>query len=403
MKLRFAFPIFLALAILAPLITSVKPAHADGVACDSSKTVLLIQDITPWAGQTNHDPNGADANELMTQQEKFCSINSSQVATIKLAKFTEIIIPSAQDQTYYDNLFPSGTILSEISSWVEDGGVLSANLADCASAPGAGGGWSFSACTSTSSSYTFVGGVQHIGSFSDDNNIASSSSPVVTGDNGGTNGGQIVDSGCLKDLDCWGFSTHSYFTNLPSDTTVILTEPNGPVFVEYRYGDGLVIATTTSIEWRYDYFQPSYQNLKLLANEIGYQHFRSTCQEKDGEGDFNGNHGKGHFHFDKDHCKDRDPEGVWASDRGDGNSFQSTQIQSAQFDPTIRPRSITITGLGTVIEVNSLGISVAIPVAFTLVAVETGPTTPGLVSFVFSDAFANAGPLTSGSVILHGW
>src|SRR3989449_11496092 len=113
---------------------------------------------------------------------------------------------------------------------------------------GAGGGWSSSACTSTASSYTFVGGVQHIGSFSDDNNIASSSSPVVTGDNGGTNGGQIVDNGCLNDLDCWGFSSHSYFTNLPSDTTVILTKPKGPVFIQYRYGDGLVIATTTSIE-----------------------------------------------------------------------------------------------------------------------------------------------------------
>src|SRR5438876_10551069 len=193
----------------------------------------------------------------MTKQELFCIINTSQVATTNLTHYTEIIIPSAQDQTYYDNLFPSGTILSEISSWVKDGGVLSANLADCASAPGAGGGWSSSACTSTASSYTFVGGVQHIGSFSDDNNIASSSSPVVTGDNGGTNGGQIVDNGCLNDLDCWGFSSHSYFTNLPSDTTVILTEPNEPVFIEYRYGDGHVLATTTSIECRYDDLQPS--------------------------------------------------------------------------------------------------------------------------------------------------
>src|SRR5436853_1906278 len=403
MKLRLAFPIFLALVILAPAGLAVRPAHGTSVPCDGSKTVLLIQDITPWSGQTNHNPDGADVNELRTQQDSFCVITSSQVSTTNLAHFQEIIIPSAQSQTYYDNLFPGGTIQSKIASWVAHGGVLSANLADCASAPGAGGGWSHSACSVTASSYTFVGGVRHIGSFSDENTIVTSSSPVVTGKYGGTHGGQIVDNSCLKDLDCWGSSSHAYFTNLPSSTTIILRETNGPVFIEYQYGDGLVIATTTSIEWRYDYFQPSYQNLKLLANEIGYQHFRSTCQEKDGEGAFNGNHGKGHFHFDKDHCKDRDPEGVWASDRGDGNSFRSTEIQSAQFDPTIRPRSITITGLGTVIEVNSLGISVAIPVAFTLVAVETGPITPGLVSFVFSDGFANAGPLTSGSVVLHGW
>src|SRR5207244_10756869 len=85
------------------------------------------------------------------------------------------------------------------------------------------------------------------------------------------------------------------------------------------------------------------------------------------------------------------------------NSCKTLESQSAQVYPPIRLLSITITGLGTLIEVNSLGISVAIPVAFTLVAVETGPITPGLVSFVFSDGFANAGPLTSGSVILHGW
>src|SRR5207245_5412557 len=118
-------------------------------------------------------------------------MTSSHTDTYKLATLLELIIPSTQNKAYYYNLLTSGTILSEISSWVEDGGVLSANLADCASAPGAGGGWSSSACTSTASSYTFVGGFQHIGSFSDVNNITSSSTPVVTVDNGGTNGGHI--------------------------------------------------------------------------------------------------------------------------------------------------------------------------------------------------------------------
>ena len=403
MKLRLAFPIFLALVILAPAGLAVRPAHGTSVPCDGSKTVLLIQDITPWSGQTNHNPDGADVNELRTQQDSFCMITSSQVSTTNLAHFQEIIIPSAQSQTYYDNLFPGGTIQSKIASWVAHGGVLSANLADCASAPGAGGGWSHSACSVTASSYTFVGGVKHIGSFSDENTIVTSSSPVVTGKYGGTHGGQIVDNSCLKDLDCWGSSSHAYFTNLPSGTAIILRETNGPVFIEYQYGDGLVIATTTSIEWRYDYFQSSFQNLKLLANEIGYQNFKTVCQEKDGEGDFNGNHGKGHFKFDEDKCEDEDPNQVWASDRGDGRGFQSTQIQTVQFDWMTLPRTMTITGLGIVGGTTGLGTSLGLPVAFTFVAVETGPTTPGSVSFIFSDGYANAGPLTGGSVILHGW
>src|SRR5437879_11803695 len=116
---------------------------------------------------------------------------------INRAMTTVILLPSAQVQTYFDTLFPSGTILSEISSWVEDGGVLSANLADCASAPGAGGGWSSSACTSTASSYTFVGGVQHIGSFAPDTSIARSSSPDAARHKGGTHGRLTVHNGCL--------------------------------------------------------------------------------------------------------------------------------------------------------------------------------------------------------------
>ena len=403
MKLRSAFVILLALAILSPAGLAFRPVHGTGVTCDPSKTVLLIQDVTPWAGTTNHNSDGADVNELMTQQSSFCMINSNQISTTNLAQFQEIIIPSAQNQTYYDNLFPGGEISSSITSWVAGGGVLSANLADCASAPGSGGGWSSSACSTTASSYAFVGGVGHEGSFSDDNSIVASSSPVLTGQYGGTNGGQIGDDSCLKDLDCWGSSSHAYFTNLPSGTTVILGEPNGPVFVEYQYGDGLVIATTTSIEWRYDYFQPAYQNLKLLANEIGYQNFKTICQERDGEGDFNGHHGKGHFHFDNDQCEDGNRDQVHASDRGDGRDFQSTQIQTVQFDRMTLPRTITITGLGIVGGTTGLGTSLGLPVAFTFVAVETGPTTPGSVSFVFSDGYSNAGSLTSGSVLLHGW
>ena len=394
MKTRSILLVLLTLAVLAPLSLAPRLAHATTVACDSSKTVLLIQDITPWAGTTNHNPSGADVNELTAQHAAFCSINSSQLSAYNLAQFQEIVIPSAQNQNYYNNLFPSGSIHARISSWVSHGGVLLANLADCGSATGAGGGWSTSACRLGASSYAFVGGVKHVGSFSDENTVVTSSSPVVTGRYGGGHGGQISDTGCVKDLDCWGWSSHAYFTNLPSGTTIILNEPHGPVFIEYRYGDGLVIATTTSVEWRYDYSQPASQNLKLLANAIGYENFKTVCQEKDGDGDFNGNHGKGHFHVDNDQCEDGDPNQVSSSDRGDGKSFQSTQIQTTQFQSTTMPRTLTVTGLG---------VTGGLPVAFTFVAIETGPTTPGVASFVFSDGFSNVGPLTSGSILLHGW
>ena len=390
MKLRPAFLITLAVVLLAP--TTLGPrlnvVHADSFPCDSSMTVLLIQDDPPRFSASNHDPNGADVNELMAQNLPFCMISSSQLGSIKLSQFSDIIIASTQNQAFYDNLFPGGSVSPNISNWVKHGGVLSANLADCA-----GGSWSFTQCSSDSSfSYTFLGGVRHVVSFSEDDKIAIQSHPIITGQFGGTHGGQIVDNSCLQDLDCWQHSSHGYFTNLPAGTIILLTDSNGPVFIEYRHGDGLVIATTTSIEWRYDYFQPDFQNLKLLANEIGYQDFKAQCQENDGDGEFEGNHGHGHFKHDHDQCEDGDPDQVSSTDRGDGKGFQSTWIQSTQLDRITR--TVTIIGLGTI------GL---LPVSFTYIAVEPGLTTPGWVSFAFSDGFTNAGPVTSGSIVLHGW
>jgi hypothetical protein len=114
------------------------------------------------------------------------------------------------------------------------------------------------------------------------------------------------------------------------------------------------------------------------------------CRESDGEGDFHGTNGNGHFSFDRDGCIDGDHDSVDASDRGDRKDFHSTELDSVQYDDTAH--TMTVVGLGTV---NGL------PVIFTFVATETGTGTPGLVSFVFSDGYTNVGPLQNGSIILH--
>jgi hypothetical protein len=114
------------------------------------------------------------------------------------------------------------------------------------------------------------------------------------------------------------------------------------------------------------------------------------CGEADGEGDFHGDHGNGHFAMDSDGCRDGDNDQVKMTNRGDGHDFQSTSINSVAFDPLTN--TLTITGVG---------ITSGLPVAFTLVAIETSLATPGWVSFVSSDGFSNAGPLTSGTILLH--
>jgi len=116
---------------------------------------------------------------------------------------------------------------------------------------------------------------------------------------------------------------------------------------------------------------------------------QSGCQESDGNGDFQGQQ-SGNFGFDNDGCMDGDQNQVSSTNRGDGRDFQSTQITTSTFDATAN--TVTITGVGT---------SNGIPVTFVFVALETGPTTPGWVSFAFSDGYTNAGTLVNGSVLLH--
>jgi hypothetical protein len=115
------------------------------------------------------------------------------------------------------------------------------------------------------------------------------------------------------------------------------------------------------------------------------------CNEGDGNGDFQGQHGQnGNFNVDDDQCEDGDQNQVSSTNLGDGKDFKSTQISTTKFDAVAH--TVTITGLGT---------HGGVPVAFTFVALETGPTTPGWVSFAFSDGYTNAGTLTNGIVVLH--
>jgi hypothetical protein len=114
------------------------------------------------------------------------------------------------------------------------------------------------------------------------------------------------------------------------------------------------------------------------------------CHEGDGNGHFEGDNGKGHAQFDSDGCVDGDQNTVDSENRGDGQSFHSTSVDSVAFDSLTN--TVTITGIGT---------SAGSVMAFVLVAAESTPLTPGWVSLSFSDGYVNTGSLTDGSVVLH--
>jgi hypothetical protein len=114
------------------------------------------------------------------------------------------------------------------------------------------------------------------------------------------------------------------------------------------------------------------------------------CPTADGDGDEPGkNGGSAHFHFHHDDCNQQ-PDSEDFSDRGSGIDFHSTQVTSATFDNLTH--SVTIAGLGT---------NNGLPVAFTIVAVDSTLVPPGLFSITLSDGYSNIGNLLDGSIALH--
>ncbi|TMD33143.1 MAG: hypothetical protein E6I95_09525 [Chloroflexi bacterium] len=114
------------------------------------------------------------------------------------------------------------------------------------------------------------------------------------------------------------------------------------------------------------------------------------CHEGDGGGNFKGDRGDGDFAFDSDGCIDGDQDRVDSQNRGDGKDFHSTRIDS-----------IAIDSLGNTLTIQGVGTTAGVPVAFILVAVESTAVTLGTVSYTFSDGYTNAGPLLTGSILLH--
>ncbi len=237
--------------------------------CSPSDTDLLIQDDVPWPGVIpgSQDPQGAFVNELKAQNKAWCSINSVSIGTTNLSQFDVIIIASDQAQSFYDNLFPGGVIHPSINSWVLAGGILSASLADCGHNLG---GWTSSACLSdATNSYTFIGGVKHTNTFSQDESIITPAHPLIADalPCPSNNCAVQTDTGVQTDIDGWFSSDHGFFTSLPGGAIVILADSAGnPVAVEYAHGSGTVIANMNTDAWRYHF-----GNLKYVANDIAYQ------------------------------------------------------------------------------------------------------------------------------------
>ena len=115
-----------------------------------------------------------------------------------------------------------------------------------------------------------------------------------------------------------------------------------------------------------------------------------ACSGADGSGDVPGkNGGSARFDLHEDDC-DRQQDSADFSDPGSGTDFRSTQVNSVSRDNVAH--TVTIAGLGT---------NNGLPVAFTIVAVDSSLVPPGAFSITLSNGYINSGNLLDGSIALH--
>lgn len=192
--------------------------------------VLIVKDVNAW---------NQVANETVLQEK---GIGYNVITTDSLSSWdfrahgTRIILIESDQYTYsYQNLLANR---EKIAGFVSDGGVLIAHSCD--------GGW-----------HNGVGGQYRPGTEksvpNSDNTleIVDPQHPLLNG---------ISD----EELDGFGSSTHGYFTDLMQGTNVIVADDGKPVYIEYTYGHGTVLATMQTMEWQHN------RGCRILENEIDY-------------------------------------------------------------------------------------------------------------------------------------
>ncbi|NOZ31213.1 MAG: hypothetical protein GXO68_04610, partial [Crenarchaeota archaeon] len=232
--------LFLALILIA-LFTL---GYASPVSYSASqRKVLIVKDVDPWGNPSNE--------QALTQLGyAYDVVNSTQFLTTDLAPYDVIIIASDQPTSFY-NTMASPTAIQKLKNFVGRGGVLLAHMTDQ--------GWSGGLWTTS-----FLPGapnLTHVSTYLNDLTVVAPTHPVIVNSNT-TN----------TSIDGWGYSAHGYFQNLPANSIIIIggaTNPLAqPVYVQWKYKAGTVIATMMTLEYAYS------RNLgtgkQLLLAEITY-------------------------------------------------------------------------------------------------------------------------------------
>jgi subtilisin family serine protease len=202
--------------------------------------VALFQNVYPWGQSSNEE--ALDMHDV-----PYVTLSSEDFGLVNLSQYIKVIIASDQDQTFYSAMNASRWWFED---YVRNGGVLEIHAADLG---WHGGQWIG----------VLPGGLRWEELEANYVTILNRTHPVVNTPN-------LIRE---NDLNWWSWSAHGYFSGYPANSCVVIAEDYGrPVYLEFRYGIGLIVASGQTLEWAYYRgYTPMLEN-SLLYPVYEYEH-----------------------------------------------------------------------------------------------------------------------------------
>ena len=208
---------------------------------------LILQDQAPWTFSSNQ-------LAITDNGFSYTVVDTATFPTVNLSPYKVIILAGQQSPAYYAAI-SSDPIKSILHDFVYDGGVLLVHMA---------------ALFSNEPATLNLPGAPSLGIVTDattnDVSVAFPGHPIMNGP-----WGVVTDT----NMDIWGASSHGHFTNLPYNTLTIMVEgpissnPGKPTYVQWKFGDGIVVATRSPLEFGYTYLGTD-NSMRPLRNEIAF-------------------------------------------------------------------------------------------------------------------------------------
>jgi thermitase len=186
----------------------------------SALLVAIFQNYDPWEYPANQE-------SLNRYGVPYVLFRSSDFGKVDLSVFTKVVIASDQDQAFYNSM---DTYRWWFENYVSNGGVLEIHAADMG---WHGGRW-----------IGFLpGGLQWTSYYGECVTVVNWAHPLLNTPN------MITEA----ELDNWNCAVHGYFSAYPADANIIIIEDytRMPVYLEFSYGSGFIIASSQTLEWAY--------------------------------------------------------------------------------------------------------------------------------------------------------